>query len=129
MSTIESRSQAIATDAVEILQRDGQLVNDYFRHIVTAHWSQHAPARLIEAVEYSLHAGGKRLRPTLVIECFNACGQPRNPKPQTRLALPPAAAIELVHTFSLVHDDLPAMDDDDLRRGRPTNHKVFGEAM
>jgi geranylgeranyl diphosphate synthase, type II len=94
-----------------------------------------APRRLVEAIEYSLMAGGKRLRPTLVLECAAAInweprtlrpgsGQARNPS-----ALAAAAAIELIHTFSLVHDDLPAMDDDDLRRGRPTSHKVFGEAM
>jgi geranylgeranyl diphosphate synthase type II len=70
-------------------------------------------------------AGGKRLRPALVLETARACGAGAD----DRSALAAAGAIELVHTFSLVHDDLPAMDDDDLRRGRPTNHKVFGEAM
>jgi geranylgeranyl pyrophosphate synthase len=70
-------------------------------------------------------AGGKRLRPALVLETARACGV----APDNRSALAAAGAIELIHTFSLVHDDLPAMDDDDLRRGRPTNHKVFGEAM
>jgi geranylgeranyl diphosphate synthase type II len=86
------------------------------------------PPRLLDAIEYSLTAGGKRLRPALVIECWTACGGNRKPGSK-RSALAAAAAIELIHTFSLVHDDLPAMDDDDLRRGRPTNHKVFGEAM
>ena len=84
------------------------------------------PLRLLEAIEYSLMAGGKRLRPALVLETARACGASAE---QTRSALAAAGAIELIHTFSLVHDDLPAMDDDDLRRGRPTNHKVFGEAM
>ncbi len=81
-----------------------------------------APASLVDAVTYSLLAGGKRLRPALAIEACLACGG--NPD----LALPAAGAVELIHTFSLVHDDLPAMDDDDLRRGVPTNHKQFGEA-
>jgi geranylgeranyl diphosphate synthase type II len=83
-----------------------------------------APAKVVEAMEYSLMAGGKRLRPVLVLESAIACGGDVNPS-----ALAAAGAIELIHTFSLVHDDLPAMDNDDLRRGRPTNHKVFGEAM
>jgi geranylgeranyl diphosphate synthase type II len=83
------------------------------------------PPRLVEAMQYSLTAGGKRLRPALTIESARACGE-GSPGPSTLAA---AVAIELVHTFSLIHDDLPAMDDDDLRRGRPTNHKVFGEAM
>jgi geranylgeranyl diphosphate synthase type II len=81
------------------------------------------PARLVEAMGYSLFAGGKRVRPGLVFATGRLFGAP-----DERLA-PPAAAMECVHTFSLIHDDLPAMDDDDLRRGRPTNHKVYGEAM
>ena len=89
-----------------------------------------APPKLIEAVRYSLNAGGKRLRPALVMTAFDAC-QNANPvdRPASRCsALAAAAAVELIHTFSLVHDDLPAMDDDDLRRGKPTSHKAFGEA-
>ncbi len=85
--------------------------------------SGRAPARLAESMRYSVEAGGKRLRPALVLLSSRACGG------ADAAALPAAAAIECVHTFSLIHDDLPAMDDDDLRRGRPTNHKVFGEAM
>jgi len=80
------------------------------------------PDALFESMRYSVEAGGKRLRPLLVIATLEALG--RDPVP----ALPAACAIELVHTFSLIHDDLPALDDDDLRRGRPTNHVVFGEA-
>ena len=87
-----------------------------------------APPKLLESIQYSLTAGGKRLRPALVLECWKACGGENRPASR-RSVLAAAAAIELIHTFSLVHDDLPAMDDDDLRRGRPTNHKVFGEAM
>jgi geranylgeranyl diphosphate synthase type II len=83
-----------------------------------------APAKVVQAMEYSLMAGGKRLRPVLVLESAIACAGHANPSAHAA-----AAAIELIHTFSLVHDDLPAMDNDDLRRGRPTNHKVFGEAM
>jgi geranylgeranyl pyrophosphate synthase len=78
--------------------------------------------RLAEAVRYSLEAGGKRLRPVLVLWCCEACGG------READAMPAALAIECIHTFSLIHDDLPALDDDDLRRGRPANHKVFGEA-
>ncbi|NOT59070.1 MAG: polyprenyl synthetase family protein [Acidobacteria bacterium] len=81
------------------------------------------PAKIHEAMRYSVFAGGKRLRPTLVIaagELFNA--------PEAEL-LPTACALEMIHTYSLIHDDLPAMDNDTLRRGRPTNHVVYGEAM
>jgi geranylgeranyl diphosphate synthase type II len=81
------------------------------------------PPRLQEAMAYSLEAGGKRLRPILVLLSCEACGGP------VEAALPAACAIEMVHTYSLIHDDLPAMDNDDLRRGRPTNHVVFGEAL
>jgi len=84
-----------------------------------------APRRLVEAMEYSLLAGGKRLRPVLCLAFAEAV---RGGTPGTA-AEDSACALEYVHTYSLVHDDLPAMDDDDLRRGRPTNHKVFGEAM
>jgi geranylgeranyl diphosphate synthase type II len=77
---------------------------------------------LEEAMRYSMLAGGKRVRPTLCMEVAWVCGA----KPAH--VLPSAAAIELIHTYSLIHDDLPAMDDDDFRRGRPTAHKIFGEA-
>jgi geranylgeranyl diphosphate synthase type II len=73
-------------------------------------------------MEYSLTAGGKRLRPCLCLLACEAVGG------DATSALPAACAIEMVHTYSLIHDDLPAMDDDDLRRGRPTNHKAFDEA-
>ena len=80
-------------------------------------------SRLTEAMRYSLMAGGKRLRPILAIAACEAVGG------QAEAALGYACALEMIHTYSLVHDDLPCMDDDDLRRGRPTNHKVFGEAI
>ena len=79
--------------------------------------------KLFEAVEYSLLAGGKRLRPVFAFEFCRMCGA------DWRKAAPFAAAIEMIHTYSLIHDDLPSMDNDDFRRGRPTNHKVYGEAM
>jgi len=78
--------------------------------------------KVLEAMRYSLNAGGKRLRPIFVLEFCRACGG------DWQKALPAAAAIEMVHTYSLIHDDLPCMDDDTYRRGRLTNHKVFGEA-
>lgn len=113
--------------AETLLQNHARSLEQYLRtrlgELTTA---ADAPSRLVEAIEYSLLAGGKRLRPALLLETFSSL------IPQTASfpsPLPAAAAIELVHTFSLVHDDLPAMDDDELRRGRPTNHKVFGEAM
>jgi geranylgeranyl diphosphate synthase type II len=81
------------------------------------------PATVHRAMRYSLLAGGKRLRPILVIAGAEAVGG------RADTVLPTACALELIHTYSLIHDDLPAMDDDDYRRGRPTNHKVFGEAI
>ncbi|MGH7175994.1 MAG: polyprenyl synthetase family protein, partial [Tepidisphaeraceae bacterium] len=107
---------------IEILQRDARLLEDALRGTLARHAS--APPRLIEAIEYSLLGGGKRLRPALVMESCRACGGNVD-----TVTLAAACAVELVHTFSLVHDDLPAMDDDDLRRGKPTSHKVFGEGM
>ena len=77
--------------------------------------------RLLEAMHYSLTAGGKRLRPVLVLAFCAACGG------DVRTALPIACAVEMVHTYSLIHDDLPCMDNDDLRRGKPTNHVIYGE--
>ena len=81
------------------------------------------PATIHRAMRYSLLAGGKRLRPVLCCAAAEACGG------TTRGAMAAACAVELVHTYSLIHDDLPCMDDDDLRRGRPTSHKVFGEGI
>jgi len=88
---------------------------------LTAPFRHGEAIRLGEAVRYSLEAGGKRVRPVL---CLLACEAVDGTATQ---ALPGALALEYVHTYSLIHDDLPAMDDDDLRRGRPTSHKVFGE--
>ena len=81
------------------------------------------PATIHKAMRYSLFAGGKRLRPILCLAAAEACGGRIEP------ALPLAGAVECIHTYSLIHDDLPSMDDDDFRRGRPTCHKVFGEGI
>lgn len=81
------------------------------------------PASIHEAMRYTVFAGGKRLRPVMCLAAAEACGGDADD------ALAPACAVELMHTYSLVHDDLPCMDDDDLRRGRPTCHKVYGEGM
>ncbi len=88
---------------------------------LTVAFQQGEAERLGEAMRYSLEAGGKRVRPVLCLLAAEAVGG------QIESALPGALALEYIHTYSLIHDDLPAMDDDDLRRGRPTNHKVFGE--
>jgi geranylgeranyl diphosphate synthase type II len=82
-----------------------------------------APASLKQSMEYSLKAGGKRIRPLLLFATLHAFGW------EPVKGIHPAIAIEMIHTYSLIHDDLPSMDDDDLRRGKPTNHKVFGEAL
>lgn len=81
------------------------------------------PAELHNAMCYSVFAGGKRIRPILCLAAMEACGGDLAP------AMPVACALELIHTYSLIHDDLPAMDDDDFRRGKPASHKVFGEAL
>ncbi len=81
------------------------------------------PERLLEAMRYSLEAGGKRLRPVMLLAACEMAGG------RTDTALPFACALEMIHTYSLIHDDLPGMDNDDLRRGKPTNHKAFGEGM
>ena len=95
-------------------------VEEYLNGLFTdkPHW-----ADLYESMRYSLLAGGKRIRPVLTLEFARLAGM------DWKKAVPVACALELVHTYSLIHDDLPCMDDDDLRRGKPTNHKVFGETM
>ncbi len=96
-----------------------QLTEDYLGACLKG---REIPARLLEAMEYSLLAGGKRLRPALCLAVCDLLGGERE------AVLPFAAALEIIHTYTLVHDDLPAMDNDELRRGKPTNHMVFGEA-
>ena len=105
---------------MEQLERYRVMVEDYLK----THLSQKpAYGSLIEAMNYSLLAGGKRLRPVLTLAVCEMCDG------RAEQVLPFACGVEMVHTYSLIHDDLPCMDDDDLRRGKPTSHKVFGEAM
>ena len=107
----------------EIKSRENrEFVETYLSNIYRKYADQ--PQKpLFEAVEYSLLAGGKRLRPIFALDFCRMCGG------NYETAAPFAAAIEMIHTYSLIHDDLPCMDNDDFRRGRPTNHKVFGEGM
>ncbi len=104
-SYLERQRKAVEKALVELLEQPGK------------------PARLREAMFHSVTAGGKRLRPLLAMAAAETLGLPGEK------VLPVALALELIHTYSLIHDDLPAMDDSDLRRGRPTCHRVFGEAM
>ncbi len=121
---VSPADQTIAADFDNWLARRRQQFEDgLLNHLKELESSLGSHSRLPEAVLYSLQVGGKRLRPILVLEAGGVCGG------TSGCAMPAAIAIELVHTFSLIHDDLPAMDDDDLRRGQPTNHKVFGEAL
>lgn len=98
----------------------GEAVHNELSALFPSHWE--VPQSLRESMSYSLMAGGKRLRPLLVVAACEALGGSRE------AALPVACAIEMIHTYSLIHDDLPAMDNDDYRRGKLTNHKVYGEA-
>ncbi len=107
--------------AEKYLSEIQQLIDDAVLQLLPGEKSY--PECIHEAMHYSLLAGGKRLRPSLVIAAAEAVGGDR------QAVLPFAVATELIHTYTLVHDDLPALDDDDLRRGKPTNHKVFGEAI
>lgn len=111
----------MADDAHEHLQARRALVEARLRDLVAP--AAGCPAELAEAMAYSLLAGGKRLRPLLVLLAAEAAGG------STAVALHAACAVEMVHTYSLIHDDLPAMDDDDLRRGQPACHVQFGEAL
>ena len=97
-------------------------MEDYLKNIYPQFRAE-PQAELFDAMEYSLLAGGKRLRPIFVLDFCRMCGG------DWRKAAPFAAAMEMIHTYSLIHDDLPCMDNDDFRRGRPTNHKVYGETM
>ncbi len=100
-----------------------KLARDRVEIALDASMGPERPESLRDAMRYSLLAGGKRLRPIL---CLAACELVGG---SSELAMPTAVALEMIHTMSLIHDDLPAMDNDDLRRGRPTNHKVYGDAM
>ena len=106
-------------DFQTIYQQDKRMIdqalNTYFSN------SDAPYHHLLDSMHYSLTAGGKRLRPVLVLAFCRACGG------DVQKALPVACALEMVHTYSLIHDDLPCMDNDDLRRGKPTNHVIYGE--
>jgi geranylgeranyl diphosphate synthase, type II len=105
--------------AKSYLEEQGQRVSAYLETLFS---NDAVPERLFSAMNYSLLAGGKRLRPVLCLATAKTFGI------DEEAVLPAAAAIELIHTYSLIHDDLPCMDNDDLRRGKPTNHRVYGEA-
>ncbi|MBI3840020.1 MAG: polyprenyl synthetase family protein [Planctomycetia bacterium] len=113
--TVESGSFSLESYSHDVRTRVDRALAEY-----TAFGSG-CPDHLREAIRYSLLAPGKRLRPMLVLMAAEACRGNRD------AAMPAACAVEMIHTYSLIHDDLPAMDDDDLRRGRPTCHKAFGE--
>ncbi len=123
-ANIEVTSAASAQEALRAepvaLSEPTPAINDYMAARLDRF---DLPKNLREAIGYALLAGGKRGRPVLLVQCCRAVGG------EAEAALPAAMAIELIHSFSLVHDDLPAMDNDDLRRGKPTVHKKFGEAM
>jgi len=104
----------------ERMNEYAELVNERLEFYIVL--EEKPEKRLLEAMKYSLAAGGKRIRPMLVLEGYRLFNK------DFEKALPFACALEMVHTFSLIHDDLPAIDNDDLRRGKPTNHKVFGES-
>lgn len=110
-------------DCLLQLETDANLIETMLGNCVKAMY-RIAPTQIVEAMEYSLMAGGKRIRPVMMLESARACGLNNTDEIEVF-----ACALEMIHSSSLIHDDLPAMDDDDLRRGKPTNHKVFGEAM
>jgi geranylgeranyl diphosphate synthase, type II len=105
----------------KLFERYREMINVYLDKTLPA--ADTHPVPIYRAMRYSLFAGGKRLRPTLVLMAAETLGgDPEELRPV-------AAAVEMIHTYSLIHDDLPAMDDDDFRRGNPTNHRIFGEAV
>jgi geranylgeranyl diphosphate synthase type II len=114
---VQGPTSTFESYAVEMRTRIDAAMDEYTQY------DAGCPDRLREAIRYSLLAPGKRLRPTLVLLAAEACQAPRD------AAMPAACAVEMIHTYSLIHDDLPAMDDDDMRRGKPTCHKVFGDGL
>jgi len=105
----------------QYLDTTGKRINTALNKLLPPENAQ--PPTIHKAMRYSIFAGGKRIRPVLTLAACEAVGG------KTVAAMPLACAVECIHTYSLIHDDLPCMDDDDLRRGRPTNHKVFGEGI
>ncbi len=108
-------------DIKSFIQQKGTLINEALEQYLSK--EEMIPTELHESMRYSVLAGGKRLRPILLLEAARLTGA------KEADVLPAACALELIHNYSLIHDDLPCMDDDDLRRGKPTNHKVFGQAV
>ena len=123
MSEVEKRFAATANrfDLLNFLATRTEAVNRALDKFLPSVKTR--PATIHKAMRYSLFAGGKRMRPALCLAAAQACGG------READALPLACAVECIHTYSLTHDDLPAMDNDDFRRGKPTNHKVFGEGI
>ncbi len=121
---MESYAHKLEHDTMDFSKILGEKKESFETHLYTyfSKGDTSYQSALYEAMQYSLKAGGKRLRPIILLECAQMFGA------APEKALPYAAALEMIHTYSLIHDDLPAMDDDDLRRGKPTSHKVFGEA-
>jgi geranylgeranyl diphosphate synthase type II len=121
---LSNRCEALDFQAMDLEKYLGEAVSDVDEAMDSfLPTLDERPGSIHEAMRYCVFAGGKRLRPVLCIAAAEACGGRRED------AFPAACAVELMHTYSLVHDDLPCMDDDDLRRGRATCHKVFGEGM
>jgi geranylgeranyl diphosphate synthase type II len=108
-------------DLEQFLEKNTSSVNGALDQLLPSATTR--PATIHKAMRYSLFAGGKRIRPALCLAAAQACGG------RTEDAMPLACAVECIHTYSLIHDDLPAMDNDDFRRGKPTNHRVFGEGI
>ncbi len=104
----------------DFMERHKEILNKELKDCISR---LDAPSKLKDAMAYSLEAGGKRIRPLLLFAVLDSFGK------KSEAGLATSVALEMIHTYSLVHDDLPSMDNDDLRRGKPTNHKVFGEAM
>ncbi len=119
VAELRSQDETMASQLDALFSRRRQLVEDFLAGAVR---DSAVPETLARAMNYSLLAGGKRLRPVLCLTCASLCCEAE------AKVLPFACALEMIHTYSLIHDDLPAMDNDDLRRGKPSNHKVFGEA-
>jgi geranylgeranyl diphosphate synthase type II len=114
-------TQTVTTDFSDYIKKTAVTVDQALHQFLPS--EKTAPATIHKAMRYSVFAGGKRLRPVLALAAAEACGG------DPAKAMPAACAVEILHTYSLVHEDLPCMDDDDLRRGRPTCHKVFGDGM
>lgn len=115
--------ESAGIDIKDYLRERGEMVSSFLREYFNRTYPTPPPPVISEAMSYSLLAGGKRLRPVLAMASYEACGG------RAQDIVSPAAALEVIHTYSLIHDDLPAMDNDDLRRGRPTCHKVYGDAV